>query len=128
MRSRLSKRANLRWIAWITVALCGISDSEALAQYPLPRRPITQTPTLSPYLDLLSTQTGPLPNYFELVRPRQQLLSTLQRQERAIGRQQQQLQTLDRRVDSSVRAGVAPTGVHGTYVDYSHFYPGLSRR
>jgi hypothetical protein len=116
-------------VASAAVALTVIGISDATAQYPLPRRPITSTPTISPYLDLLAEPRGPLPNYFQLVRPRQQLRNALQRQEIAIQRQQQTLQTLDRRLDSSLRlGGVAPTGVQGGYVDYSHFYPGLSRR
>lgn len=78
-------------------------------------------PAVSPYLNL--TRGGnPALNYFTLTRPpidaRAQQF-----------RQQQATQGLQREIDTGVRASaLPPTGHSATYMNYSHFYPGLTSR
>ena len=89
----------------------------------------TFSPTFSPYLGLLRNDGGPLPNYFQFVRPRTQLLDTLRSQDRAIQRERQRIQSVNRRIDTLQQQGrtdVRPTGVSGGFMHYSHFYPELN--
>ena len=129
-RGRVSKL--LRTFSLAVAVATGILASDAPAQQMFQdRNPVANNfrPTLSPYLSLLNRRTSVLPNYFEFVRPQQQVISEFQRQNREIQRQQQNLQSVDRRIDSMSRPGGAtPTGVRGGYMNYSHFYPSLGGR
>jgi hypothetical protein len=94
-----------------------------------PRNPTASTfrPTFSPYLNLLRADTGVLPNYQQFVRPEQLLLNSIQRQDREIRQTQQAVRSVDRRIDSFRSQGsVAPTGVRGEFLNYSHFFPSMN--
>ncbi len=89
-----------------------------------------QRPTISPYLNLLRNDSGPLPNYYSLVRPQlnqqsfdNRILSTTRAQEL-------QVRKLNEVTDA---AAAGPTGTGGTFGNLSqfrnrsHFYPAKQR-
>ena len=78
-------------------------------------------PMVSPYLNL--TRGGnPAVNYYTLTRPPIDLRAQQ-------FRQQQATQGLQREVEQGVRASeLPPTGHSATYMNYSHYYPGLTSR
>jgi len=79
-------------------------------------------PTLSPYLQFTRPGVGILDNYNNFVRPRVQVRSSIRTQGRQIERLTQELQQAQSA--SQIRgSGVAPTGIHARYMNYSHFYP-----
>jgi hypothetical protein len=96
-------------------------------------------PTVSPYLNLLRRDAGPVPNYHTLVRPQLQQ-QAINQQQRAINQQQQsQIRNQQRDLDR-VQSGLlqmrspqaSPTGTGSAFMNYSHFYsfsgaPGLRR-
>jgi hypothetical protein len=86
------------------------------------------TPTLSPYLGLLRSRSGVLPNYQQFVRPQIQLRSTLSRQQRAIDLQSRSIRAVDRRVSTLRDPRDSTTGVRSGFRQYSTFYPALSER
>lgn len=84
-------------------------------------------PTVSPYLNLLRTDTGAIfPNYHTLVRPRLE-------ERRALAEQSARIQNMSRRlnqVQREVERGRGPNGElitgHPTrFGNYSHFFPEL---
>lgn len=85
-------------------------------------------PPLSPYLGLLNAPRGPLPSYHERVRPEQRFNAAVRRQSRSLQNQQQFLFTIEAAVNDKRRRATSPTGGVGGFVNYSHFYPGLSSR
>ncbi|QDU89361.1 hypothetical protein Pla175_27500 [Pirellulimonas nuda] len=112
-----------------TLALAAIcSDASAQRGSGQSPRYTPATPTLSPYLGLLSNQGGALPNYFALVRPlqKQQAINrdqtlALQRQEVQIERTRQEFGQLE----------VRPTGTaawfnnppqSGGFQNRSHYF------
>jgi hypothetical protein len=74
--------------ALLTVALVGAT---AGAQPPLGPRPLTgvNTPPVSPYLNLLRPGTSPAINYYGLVRPELNVLSSMQALQAQLGYVQQ---------------------------------------
>ena len=114
----------------IAVVILLTRTSPGLAQY---RAPDLQRPTLSPYLDLLRPDFGPLPNYYQYVRPREQARQTLERQDRALQRQDRsiqqqrlQLRALEAPASQSGRGALAPRRTAATFMFYSHYYPRLT--
>lgn len=78
-------------------------------------------PSVSPYLNL-ARGGNPALNYFTLTRPPIDLRAQQ-------FRQQQATQGLQREIDTGVRASeLPPTGHSATYMNYSHYYPGLTGR
>ena len=75
--------------------------------------------TVSPYLNLLRNNTGPLPAYHGLVRPALNQQAYNQQQTAQSAMQNVQLQSLaDRRT-----AGRRPTGTGSVFRNLSHYYP-----
>ncbi len=106
-----------------------MGDQSTAQQITRPRNPTASTlrPTFSPYLNLLRADTGVLPNFQQFVQPEVRLLNALQRQDREIRRNQEQVRTVNQRIDSiRSQGGVAPTGVRGEFRNFSHFFPGLN--
>ncbi len=102
-------------------------------QYPAPR------PTVSPYLNLLRGNAGPVPNYYSLVRPQLQQ-QRINQQQQSINLRQQSLAQANQQGIQSVQQGLleirqpqaSPTGTGGGFMNFSHFYsfsgtPGLRR-
>lgn len=83
------------------------------------------TQTFSPYLGLLRSGGGILPNYQQFVRPRLQLQDTLNRQQQALKLQANELQATQRRVSTLRDPSGLTTGVRSGFLQYSTFYPGL---
>jgi hypothetical protein len=124
------RQSVLVWTVLTAAALLGAQPG--LAQPPT-RYP---NPVFSPYLDLFRANPGPLPNYYQFVRPKQELLKTLQSQNTQLERQRASLGSLRQQVDIMERQpGAAPTGIGGGFMNYSHYYstrqtpgPGAVRR
>jgi hypothetical protein len=116
----------------LLACVLAIQSSVASAQYPQQPRYTPARPTVSPYLNLLRRDAGPVPNYYSLVRPQlqqqainQQVSTNLLQQEQNIG----QLQDATLRLKaSSMRA----TGTGGGFMNFSHYYnttrPAIGRR
>ncbi|WP_149498591.1 hypothetical protein [Roseiconus lacunae] len=113
-----------RRIAFILVA---VFFSPAIVQSQSPLGTYTRTPTLSPYLDLLRTDSGVLPNYQQFVRPRLQLQQQLQSQAQQLDRQSRAIRSINQRVTQPTVRGTE-TGTSTRFLNYSTFYPGLQRR
>ena len=78
-----------------------------------------ERPTVSPYLNLLRNDTGPLPSYHGLVRPLVNQAAVNQRsaqEARSLGLAVQSLQS----VNSTTVSG---TGTGSVFGNRSHFYP-----
>jgi hypothetical protein len=83
-------------------------------------------PTTSPYLNLLRTDSGPLPNYQSLVRPQLEQQEFNRRASRDIAYNLRQITTLEAAQQAPLRIGeaqVRPTGVFGQFQFYSHYFP-----
>jgi hypothetical protein len=81
-------------------------------------------PIFSPYLDLFRADPGPLPNYYQFVRPKQELLKTLQHQNTELERQRAGLGAVQHQLSIIERqAQAGPTGIGAGFMNYSHYYP-----
>jgi hypothetical protein len=89
-------------------------------------------PTISPYLNLLRFDRGPLPNYYSLVRPQLRQQAFNRDATRAIQHNLRQLSTIERAAAAAVgqeggirlqQSGVRPTGVSGQFQSFSHYFP-----
>jgi hypothetical protein len=89
---------------------------------PPPGRYQPSRPTISPYLNLLRRNEGPLPNYHSLVRPQLQQLDTNRRQQAINAQNQGELQNLNRQVLTISESPAASTGTGAVYRNYSHYY------
>ena len=85
----------------------------AVAQRPGRYRP--HRPTLSPYLDYFRRDTGLTNQYYTYIRPRRQL-------ERFARDQQSQVRSLRQQLQQVREPTVRPTGIHGGFMNYSHYY------
>lgn len=116
----------------LSLGLVVLLPSEASAQVQRPYRYEPPAgPTLSPYLLFSRRPTGVYDNYHAFVRPRLELRSALRFQEQQIGQLDRNLRDVrgDVRTLSEVRdAGIVPTGVGSSYLNYSHYYPSMYGR
>jgi hypothetical protein len=86
-------------------------------------------PTVSPYLNLLRRDAGPVTNYYTQVRPQQQQ-QVINQQQQTINLQQQSLLQTQQQGLRSVQESVLqirqpqanPTGTGGGFMNFSHFY------
>jgi hypothetical protein len=112
------------------LALCGVlmlGSVSAQAQYP-PTRYQPSRPTVSPYLNLLRTDRGPLPNYYTFVRPQLEQQWTNQQLQSGIIQNRTNLQAVGQRVGQIEAATMQPTGTGASFMNYSHYYGGNRRR
>ena len=79
------------------------------------------SPTMSPYLNLLQTNFGPVPNYFSLVRPQLKQQAFNRQVETNQRSQSLQIQTLSEEVAPA--APISRTGKSGGFMEYLHYYP-----
>ena len=94
------------------------SSSTPLQAQSSPRyRP--QRDTTSPYLNLLRDDSGPLPNYFSLVRPQLNQQATNYQNNAASSLQNLSIQRLE---DFAESRKSGPTGSGSVFGDRSHFY------
>jgi hypothetical protein len=82
-------------------------------------------PTVSPYLNLLRRDVGPLPNYHALVRPQIQQYQNNQVQQYQLQQQRAAIQSNRQELLRVEAAAIAPTGTGAGFRNYSHYYPGL---
>ena len=86
------------------------------------------SPTVSPYLNLLRSNLGPLPNYHSLVRPQMRQQSFNRGATQVLDYNRRQINSIEnspviQRGAIQVRqAGVRPTGLVGRFQYFSHFY------
>jgi hypothetical protein len=106
----------LLWLGIPAATCCGQGPGS------LPGRYQPSRPTVSPYLNLLRRDAGPIPNYFSLVRPQLQQLETNQRQQAINLRQQDQLQNLDNQMLTITQSPAAATGTGATFRNYGGYY------
>lgn len=106
-------------IVGCVLAICFASDVYAQRSSDSQYRPAT--PTMSPYVGLLQTNTGSIPNYYSLVRPRLE--------QRAFNNQVQyttRVQSLQIQEISSGTTAVAPssqTGKGAGFLQFLHYFP-----
>ena len=79
-----------------------------------------QRPTVSPYLNLLRNDNGPVPNYYSLVRP-QLNQQAFDRQIGSVARLQSL--SIQRLEDVAQMQTTRSTGTGSVYRNLSHFYP-----
>ncbi len=130
VNTALSPRYSLLLGFVATLLLWAPADAQQRTVRATPRAPsaAAYAPRFSAYLGLLRNDGGPLPNYFQFVRPQTQIQDAFRQQERALQRQRQNTQALSRQLNSIQRqqqTGVRPTGVAGGFRRYSHFFPSL---
>jgi len=130
------RHAALRITTGLTLALLAAIGASAAAQRPKSTPRFTpSSPTVSPYLGLLSNQGGALPNYFALVRPLQRQADLNRQQslviERQAGELQRQAGEIERARTEFGQAEARPTGnaawfnnlpEGGAFRNRSHFF------
>ena len=117
------KKNNLLLAALIGGLVWAQSEAASAQSYATQRGALTQrppargarsyrpsSPTMSPYLNLLRTNTSAVPNYYSFVRP-QQRQQEFNRQEQTL--RQKQAQTLGK-VQNDVQLGQSPIRATGT--------------
>lgn len=77
--------------------------------------------TVSPYLGLLQTNTGPVPNYFSIVRPMLRQKAFEQQVQAADRVRSLQIQSLQNEVSS--QSPVTQTGKGAGFMQFLHYYP-----
>lgn len=97
------------------------SSGIATAQRPSDGQYRPARPTLSPYMGLLQTNTGPIPNYFSLVRPMMQQQSFNRQLSQATRAQSIQIQSLS--TQGSQAQPTSQTGNASGFQQYLHYYP-----
>ncbi len=96
--------------------LSSLMAASASAQYGSSDNPVG--PTVSPYLNLLSSDQFGATNYQSLVRPLINQGNAINRQGNSLNRLQQQVNT-----GGFGRGGSRGTGHSTFFMNYSHFYP-----
>jgi hypothetical protein len=106
-------------------------ESEASAQRPSAQRrtnwqyqPAKQP--LSPYLNLLQTNFGPVPNYYSLVRPR--LAQDSFNQQVKANERAQSLRIQQISEQETQEQPVSRTGKSAGFMEYLHYFPAMSPR
>ena len=114
--------ANNVWRVAVLVAVVTILASPAVAQRPRTFEP--SRPTFSPYFGLFQVNTTPLPNYQALVKPRQEMRRTLERDQVRFNQIERQIQlrdTSDRRTLMPRTSGSVSRAA--TFMNVDAFYP-----
>ena len=81
------------------------------------------TPTISPYAGLSQTNLGPLPNYYSLVRPRQQQRAFNQQVQATARVQSLQIQALS--AGTAQQPLPSQTGKAAGFMQHLHYYPAV---
>jgi len=80
-------------------------------------------PAISPYLNLYRTDSGVVDNYNAYVRPRLELHSLLERQQRILRRQSANIFSLQRNAWGPAGRGEQAVGSASIFMNYSHYFP-----
>lgn len=119
---------NLQVLMVLSLALAASQvDAQGPAAMPPPSRYEPARPTISPYLNLLRRDAGPIPNYYSLVRPQLNQIEINQRQQVNNRLQQTQIQDNSRNITNVSKSIAGPTGTASVYRSYGHYYPRMSR-
>ena len=110
---------------WGCLLLLGPAHAQGLGTYE------PSSPTVSPYLNLLRSNFGPLPNYHSLVRPQLRQQTFNREASREIQYNLRQLNALSQTPPGQEPTGnirvrqsqVAPTGLPGQFQYFSHYFP-----
>lgn len=118
------------WLALLTVTcLGGMMSSPALAQSTVPLSPIdqrtSQSPRLSPYLNLLRQDNSTLSPYHSFVRPQREVY---QQQVRQTAELQRLGTTIAARRPQRSPGSRLTTGNGASFQTFLHFYPTSSDR
>jgi hypothetical protein len=107
-----------RIAAWMGM-MCIAMDPPCAAQSPIDR------PVISPYLQLLRPQQGPLPNYQNFVVPRLEMERLHFRQTEFERQFDQQIAQQNDAMQAMAAGGARPTGGAGpaSFLNFLHFYP-----
>jgi len=113
--------ARLPLILPAVFCLVAFTANDASAQRRIQRQYQPASPTVTPYLNLLQSNFGPIPNYYSMVRPRLQ--------QQAFNRQvaaSQRAQSLTIQAISEEQAEETPvsrTGKAAGFLNYLHYFP-----
>ncbi|QDS96065.1 hypothetical protein FF011L_48690 [Roseimaritima multifibrata] len=116
--SKLRRHTAIFAFAALTVAMATTAEAQQRSRQ---RSYEPATPTMSPYIGLLQSNSGPIPNYFSLVRPRvdqQQFNSQVRATERIRSLQIQQLSRGAARNEEALE-----TGNQAGFMQFLHYYP-----
>jgi len=116
-------RNQARWIGVLAAIALAAAAGHAEAQ--IPRYESPSGPTLSPYLNYFRNDYGALNPYYNFIRPQRNLESALYNLNMAERANQAQLRRLQQGLLAPSDA--AATGIRVTYMNYSHYYPGLQQ-
>ncbi len=105
-------RAQLLHLSGTVIVLALLGGSASFAQGV--RRYEPSRPTISPYLNLFRNNTGPLPNYYSLVRPQLQQQAFNQQQ---VAQQAQQNSAL-KSLQTQTAPALTPTGKGSGFMTY----------
>ncbi len=108
--------------ASIALAFLFGSTSVTHAQGNRPSRYTPSRPTVSPYLNLLNTNQGPLPNYYTYVRPQLQQNRINQEQSTALRQQQMELNKLEGGMMKFRQSETRPTGTGATFMNHGRYF------
>lgn len=114
----------MKTITWITCSLLlmAVVAESSLAQSRI--RPPRRSPSISPYIELFRNNGGGTAfNYFQRVRPQQQIL----RDRQQFSRQISGLRQRQRRFENSVDQALNPTGHTTSFLNYGSYYPSAGR-
>jgi hypothetical protein len=107
----------------LAVLIIGLSAGASVsqAQTPLRRYRPPAGPTMTPYLNYHRADFSTLPDpYNSFIVPQRQA----QRQSYDLSRQDRaRFQTLEKDLDQIKESTAPPTGVGGSFMNYSHYYP-----
>ncbi|TVS09999.1 MAG: hypothetical protein EA424_26075 [Planctomycetaceae bacterium] len=82
-------------------------------------------PTITPQLDHFSRPVGMLDTYHTFIRPRAELRSRLIGLDAAVTQQDRRLDQINHNLMQTSSSQTAPTGTGSSFMNHSHFYPGL---
>jgi hypothetical protein len=84
-------------------------------------------PTITPHLDHFNRPFGVLDTYHTFIRPRAELRSRLIGLDAAVTQQERRLDQIDHNLIQTGSSQTAPTGTGSSFMNHSHFYPGLTQ-
>lgn len=105
----------------LLVSAVGVNSADAQQFQDRHFRPAN--PTMSPYMGLLQTNVGPVPNYFSLVRPMLQQRAFNQQMQRTTATQSLQIQSLSTQAPQQLPT--PQTGKGAGFQQFLHFFPSM---
>jgi hypothetical protein len=112
--------AKLIGVGCVILSLVAVASSPLYAQRPLRRYQPPGGPTLSPYENYNSPNFGTVPSVYQsYILPQRQLQRNLYDLSRS---QQADFRKLENQLMQFKNSTAAPTGVGGSFMNYSHYY------